>query len=226
VEPDQAERQRKTAILAQKAKDFEPGQEFFAVKASHDPAIVRGFAQAGFQVAEIGASLSGSIAGDLWPEFPFTRREGLSLKIPGPRDGEKWLSQLGDLFYDGHYLHGPYLPSDLSAKLWRAVCLSHFSQNQPSLFLWEDFGQRPVAVALASVSGEEARLVALHVTEGRRGQGLGRALLLEMERVLAGLKAKTLTVETSSYNLPALALYQSVGLKAQAPFITLHSQKS
>jgi GNAT superfamily N-acetyltransferase len=226
LETDKAERQRKTAILAQKALDLEPGPEFVAIKTVQDPAIIRGLGAAGFQVADISSRLSGPIDDSLWPEFPFTRKEGLSLKTPGSGEGEKWLSQLGDLFYDGHYLHGPYLPPDFSLKLWRAVCLSHFSQNQPAWFLWEEFGQRPVALALAKVTGGEAELVVLHVAEDRRGQGLGRALLLEMERDLAKESVKTLNVETSAYNLPALALYQSLGLKPLAPLITLHRQKA
>jgi GNAT superfamily N-acetyltransferase len=225
LEPDQAERQRKTALLAQKAKDLSPGPVFLAARTCQDPAIVRGFGQVGFQVADIASELSGPLMEELIPEFPFTRREGLSLRTPGPGEGESWLTQLGELFYDGHYLHGPSLPPDFSAKLWRAACVSHFAQNQPALFLWEDFGQRPVAMALAAAKGSEASLVVLHVAEDRRGQGLGRLLLLEMERVLSRLAVKTLNVQTSSYNLPALALYQGLGLKTMAPAITLHCLK-
>ncbi|MDR0550065.1 MAG: GNAT family N-acetyltransferase [Deltaproteobacteria bacterium] len=225
-EPDQAERQRKTAALAQKALALSAGPEFMALKTSHDPAIIRGFNEAGFVVAEIGAEMAGPLLIDLIPEFPFTRREGLTLKSPGPREGEKWLNQLGELFYDGHYLHGPYLPRDFAAKLWRAVSLSHLSQSQPALFLWEEFGQRPVAVALATTTGQEARLLAIHVALDRRGQGLGRLLLLELTRMLADQGVTTLVAETSSYNLPAIALYQSLGLKAQSPVITLHGYKA
>jgi ribosomal protein S18 acetylase RimI-like enzyme len=225
MEPDHHERQRKTVLLAQKAKDVEPGPEFVAVKAIHDPAIIRGFCQAGFQVAEISALLSGPLKVELLPEFPFVRHAGLSLRTPGPGEGEKWLTQLGELFYDGHYLHGPYLPADFSAKLWRAVAQSHFSQSQPALFLWEEPSQRPVAMALATVNGQEASLLALVVAEDRRSQGLGRVLLLELVRELTSQGVQSLAVETASYNLPALALYQGLGLSVRAPLIALHSQK-
>jgi GNAT superfamily N-acetyltransferase len=224
-EPDPLERQKIALSLAQKTLNAASGPEFLAIKAAQDPAVIRGFGQAGFEVAEIGSELSGPILVELIPEFPVKRREGLTLKTPKFREGEEWLARLGDLFYDGHYLNGPYLPRDFSGKLWRAVCQGLLSQGQPALFLWEELGQRPVAMALASVAGEEARLVAIHVAADRRGQGLGEVLLLEMARELARRGAKTLTAETSSYNLPALALYGAIGLKTRAPFVTLHARK-
>jgi GNAT superfamily N-acetyltransferase len=226
MEPDPGERQKKTATLARKAQDLEPGPGFWAVKAIHDPAIIRGFLRAGFQVAEISSRLSGPINPQLPPEFPFSRGEGLSLRTPERGEGPAWLERLGDLFYDGHYLHGPFLPRDFSTKLWRAVSLSHFAQAQPALFLWEELAQRPVAVALANVQGQEASLSVLFVAEELRGKGWGRTLLLETLRELGRLKATSLTVETAAYNLPALALYQGVGLKTRAPLITLHGMKS
>ncbi|MDR1607473.1 MAG: GNAT family N-acetyltransferase [Deltaproteobacteria bacterium] len=225
-ELDPLERQKKTAALAQKAKDLEPGPGFLAVKAIHDPAIIRGFGQAGFVVAEISSVLSGPINPKLFPEFAFTRGEGLTLRTPLTGEGEKWLEALGELFYDGHYLHGPFLPHDFSAKLWRAVALNHFSRGLPALFLWEELGQRPVAVSLASVKGQEASLTALFVAEDRRGEGLGELLMLETLRELWRQDCQTLAVETASYNLPALALYQGLGLATRAPLITLHCLKS
>jgi hypothetical protein len=223
---DPQERQRRSQILAQKAADTEKGPVFLAIKTVHDPAIMRGFAAAGYQIAEISTRLMGELDGKLIPEFPFVRHKGLSVKAPGPEEGEKWLTSLGDLFYDGHYLHGPFLPPEFSSKLWRAVCLQHLAQNQPVLFLWEEFSQRPVALALATVQGSAAHLAVLHVTFERRGRGLGKLLLLEMARVLLAREVTTLAAETSSYNLPALALYQGLGLKIINPLITFHYQKT
>ncbi|MDR1083414.1 MAG: GNAT family N-acetyltransferase [Deltaproteobacteria bacterium] len=225
MDPEPADRQRRTAHLARKAADQEQGPVFMAIKTVHDPAIIRGFAEAGFQVAEISTQLAGTLNGDIIPEFPFVRHPGLFLKTPEPEEGEKWLRALGELFYDGHYLHGPYLPPDFSCKLWQAVTKNQLYQGQPVLFLWEESGQRPVALAMAAVSGREARLSVLHVTEDRRGQGLGKLLLLELVRVLIKRQVTSLACETASYNLPALALYQAMGFRIMTPLITFHFRK-
>jgi GNAT superfamily N-acetyltransferase len=225
MEPDPAERQAKTAVLARKAVSGETPPFFMAVKTIHDPAVIRGFEEAGFQTAEISSCLSGPLRKDLIPDFPFVRHTGLTLKNPGPEEGGRWLDQLGELFYDGHYLHGPCLPADFSAKLWQSVGRQHLAQGHPVLFLWEEYGQRPAAMAMAQVWGSQAHLLALHVTEDRRGEGLGRLVLLEMERLLVRQQVQTLSAETASWNLPALRLYQGLGLSLKAPLITLHCQK-
>jgi ribosomal protein S18 acetylase RimI-like enzyme len=156
------------------------------------------------------------------PEFPFLYHAGLSLQAPLAPDRPKWLDDLGDLFYDGHHRHGPFLPADFPSKLWREVAIRDMASGSPAVFLWDERQRRPVGLALAGRSGRLASLTILHVTEDRRGQGLGRLLLNEIIRSLVKLGAKELSIETASWNLPALSLYQGLGLKLRPPLAVLH----
>jgi GNAT superfamily N-acetyltransferase len=60
------------------------------------------------------------------------------------------------------------------------------------------------------------------VAEERRGEGLGRLLLSEIVRRLLGMGLGDLDVETACWNLPALSLYQDLGLKPRPPLMALH----
>jgi GNAT superfamily N-acetyltransferase len=103
------------------------------------------------------------------------------------------------------------------------VALRELDREAPSVFLWDDRQERPVGLALAALTGRsDAALTILHVAEDRRGQGLGRLLLFEIVRSLLKLGASTLAVETASWNLPALSLYQELGLRLRPPLAALH----
>jgi ribosomal protein S18 acetylase RimI-like enzyme len=101
--------------------------------------------------------------------------------------------------------------------------LRNLGRGDPSIFLWDDRQTRPVGLALCSIEGRSsAELTILHVAEDRRGEGLGRLLLHEAVRSLVERGVTSLSVETASWNLPALALYQGLGLRLRPPLAVLH----
>jgi ribosomal protein S18 acetylase RimI-like enzyme len=223
VEPDPAERRRAARAVAAKARRLpSKGRKFLSVKTWEDPAILRGFFDEGFEVAELSTRFFGAMDPKRLPEFPFLYHAGLSLQTPEAPDRAKWLDALGELFYDGHHRHGPFLPPDFPGKLWREVALRELALGSPAIFLVDERQSRPVGLALASLSGKTSTLAILHVSEERRGQGLGRLLLNEIVRSLVKAGALSLSIETASWNLPALSLYQSLGLKLRPPLAVLH----
>jgi [ribosomal protein S18]-alanine N-acetyltransferase len=60
--------------------------------------------------------------------------------------------------------------------------------------------------------GEEAHVTNLLVAADRRGEGIGRRLLVELIRRAVEAGSRHLTLEVRSRNLPARGLYASVGL--------------
>lgn len=224
VEADSCERRLAGRIIAAKAKSMpvKSGKKFLSVKTWEDPSIIRGFLDEGFEVAQMDARFFGELDASKLPEFPFLYHSGLSLRSPLPPERPQWLDSLGDLFYDGHHRHGPFLPPDFSAKLWREVALRDLGRGDPAVFLWDERQSRPVGLALAERQVLQGSLTILHVAEERRGQGLGRLLLNEIVRSLVKTGITTMAAETASWNLPALGLYQSLGLRLKPPLTVLH----
>ena len=224
VECDPEERRLAARIIASKlaAMPTKERKKFLSVKTWEDPAVIGGFLDEGFQMAQLSSRFHGELDPSKVPEFPFLYHSGLSIRNPLPNERVKWLDDLGDLFYDGHHKHGPFLPPDFSGRLWRMVALRDLGRGDPAIFLWDDRQSRPVGLALASRQGRQGSLTILHVAEDRRGQGLGKLLAYEMIRSLVKMGVGLLSVETASWNLPALSLYQSLGLRLKPPLAVLH----
>jgi len=64
----------------------------------------------------------------------------------------------------------------------------------------------------AVLADSDAHIMNLAVVETRRGQGIGRQLLVELLAAAARLGAQRVTLEVRSHNAEAIALYASVGL--------------
>jgi ribosomal protein S18 acetylase RimI-like enzyme len=139
-------------------------------------------------------------------------------------DASDTLSQLGDLFYDGHHLHSPFLPADFSRRLWRRLAEDGLSRGDLGVFAKDVRLGSAVGLAMASLSGSEAALTVLHVNEERRDQGLGGVILKSLFASLYERGGRTIRAETASWNLPALSLYISLGLRPKAPLIALHAK--
>ncbi|MDR1656499.1 MAG: GNAT family N-acetyltransferase [Deltaproteobacteria bacterium] len=224
VEPDPVERRQSARTIAVKARELslKGGSKFVIVKTWHDPAILRGFIDEGFQVAEITSRFSGPIEETKLPEFPFLYHAGLAIRTPAPPEREKWLEALGELFYDGHYRHGPYLPQDFSARIWRQIILRDMKKQLPTVFLWDERQRCPVGLAMAAVGGPAADLTVVHINDDRRGEGLGRLLINELVRLMFQRGVTKLRAETACWNLPAVSLYSSLGLRPRVPLVALH----
>ena len=223
VVEDQVDREARVRRLARLAIEEARAESsrLITVKTYHDPAVLRGFLAEGFILAEIGASLGGPV-----PE------EELELERPGSfvfLERDEWpeppavlVEALGDFFYDGHYRHDPQPGPDEARRLWSRVALEDLEgAADPALLLWDRSRDRVAGLASVKISGREARLSILALTPPYQGRGLGRLLLRQTLNRLRG-RAARLTVETASYNLPALRLYQSLGLRLEAPLAALH----
>jgi GNAT superfamily N-acetyltransferase len=223
VDPDPKSRQKTTSLLVKKAMELAGAYKagFLSAKTTHDPAVLRGFLEEGFSMAEIDSCLLGPIPEEKDLES-LPRISGIELKRPEAKDVERMAEELGDLFYDGHHLHGPYLPESFSGELWKRILIREITLGKPALAAFELRKNRTVGLALADLSGSEANLSILHVKEERRKEGLGRLLLKRLMLILRREGAKTLYVETASFNIPALNLYASLGLKPVAPKVALH----
>ncbi|MDR0621435.1 MAG: GNAT family N-acetyltransferase [Deltaproteobacteria bacterium] len=223
VEPDGATRYANARIVAAKAKEVAKKSQghFLSIKTWHDPAILRAFIDEGFQLAEIGARLTRALD---YPKNPldFNRLAGFSIRKPKSYEFPDWFDSLGELFYDGHFSHGPYLSPAFQNTLWREVALADMKRGQPFLFLFQDRPEKPVGLAWGALNGPSGTLMAIHVSEERRGQGLGAFLAEALFKSMHEMGARDLTVETASWNIPALRLYQALGLSQTAPLAALH----
>lgn len=227
VVEDQRDRENRVRKLARLAIDQGRRDQasLITLKTFHDPAILRGFLAENFVLAEIGAALNGPVPAT-GPElerpvgFLFLEPEDL------PDLVEEVVSGLGDFFYDGHYRHDPDPGPEAARRLWSQVARDDLAgRADPALVLWDRKKDRPVGLATVRLLGREAELSILAVSVHYRGRGLGRLILGETLNRLQG-RADMLKVETASYNLPALNLYLSLGLRMAAPLAALHCHLS
>ena len=182
---------------------------------------MRGFLAEGFLLAEIGSCLKGPVSEEKDLQ-PLPKMSGLQIVPADTLKAEAIMAELGELFYDGHHLHCPLLPEGFSKDLWRRVLIRDIKAGKPALILSDLRGKRAAGLALADIQGPDATLSAISVGEEHRGRGLGKALLKNMMPLLHRKGARTLSAETASYNIPALSLYLSSGLRPASPKVALH----
>jgi ribosomal protein S18 acetylase RimI-like enzyme len=223
VEPDPQVRHQNSKVIALKAKEIakKSDSQFLSIKTWHDPFILRGFIDEGFQMAEIGSRLFGRLNDDE-PEEDFSRIPGVSLRKPKNFEFSDWFDSFKELFYDGHLRHGPFLQPEFQNRLWREVAHQDMKRGQPFIFLWQDRPEKPIGLAWGSLNGSAGTLVAIHIAEERRGQGLGAFLAEALFKQMYLMGGRELTVETAAWNIPALRLYQKLGLKHITPLVALH----
>jgi ribosomal protein S18 acetylase RimI-like enzyme len=224
VEPEPTVRYQNTRVIVSKAKELAKKSDsgFLTIKTWHDTAILRGLIDEGFQMAEIGARFSGPLNDESDHHEVLAKISGVSVRRAKNYEWSGWFDSFGDLFYDGHLLHGPFLGPEFQSQLWREVAVTDMRRGQPFVFLWQDRPEKPIGLAWGGLNGPEGDLVAIHVVEERRGQGLGAYLAGALMKRMYLMGARELTAETASWNLPAIRLYQSLGLNQIAPLVALH----
>jgi GNAT superfamily N-acetyltransferase len=223
VVEDQRDREGRVRRLASLAieQGRAQGCRLMTLKTFHDPAGLRGFLAEGFILAEIGASLGGTLPREELPverpaQFDFPPAEDLREMA-----GEA-VASLGDFFYDGHFRHDPDPGPEAARRLWSRIARDDLEgAADPAVLLWDRQKNRAAGLATVRLAGREARLSILAVGPAYQGRGLGRLIMHETLNRLRG-RAVRLAVETAAYNLPALKLYQSLGLNPAPPLAALH----
>jgi len=200
------------------------GVQFTTVKVpGPDPILCQALESFGFYVTDNTACLSWSHDGDRpQAELP----AGFSFSSDRS-DPEKIARSFARLFYDGRFHNDARLARDKADGLWQAAVLNQL-QNEASEILILEKGQEPVGLTTLKpiqAAGPEAEpaacLFLLGVIEAHRGRGLGRVLLAEtIRRFSPGYKR--IEVETSTFNRPALNLYQSMGFRLNQIKLSLH----
>ena len=234
---NQERREAKAAGLARliAARCRERGDRLVTIKTGLDPAVLRGLLAGGFVLAETVAVLTLDLTNDLvkavWPS------DGPPLGfvwLESSRDRERvevlasaLVEDLGDFFYDGHLRHDPRPGPEAARQIWRRTALEELAgaadkAADEAVILCDSASGRGAGLATARLGrGREAGLSILALAEPYQGRGLGRPLLLELIHRLLG-RADRLRAETAAYNLPALALYQSLGFRPAPPLAVLH----
>jgi GNAT superfamily N-acetyltransferase len=213
--------------LANKSKDLSKHNDyhFLSVKLPQDPSLIRGFTEAGFLTAEITTVLKGPITKESNSEYsPPPKLSGIIVKSGEEVELSSLLNHVGDLFYDGHHLHSPYLPEDFARKLWSQLTQDGLSKGDIAVFAKEELHGNAVGFAMAELTGTDATLTILHVNADRRNQGLGALILKNLFFELYEKGGRTIVAETASWNLPALSLYINFGMRPKAPLIALHAK--
>lgn len=129
-----------------------------------------------------------------------------------------------DAVQDGWMLIRPFAPTDTDAvvALWTASGLvrpwndprrdiERKSTIQPELFLVGEIDGAVVATAMAGYDGHRGSVYYLAVDPARRRQGLGRAIMTEVERGLVAIGCPKLNLMVRSDNRGVIAFYRGLG---------------
>jgi ribosomal protein S18 acetylase RimI-like enzyme len=209
---------RLAGLAAARARDR--GDRLATLKTGLDPAALRGLLAGGFVLAETVAVLALDLALD--PARPAGPPPGFAWLEPGREEAAALVEDLGGFFYDGHLRHDPKPGPEAARLIWRRTALDDLAgAAHEAVVLWDRAGRRWAGLATARLAGREAGLSILALAGPYRGRGLGRPLLAELIRRLAGRPGR-LRAETAAYNLPALALYQALGFRPAPPLAALH----
>jgi ribosomal protein S18 acetylase RimI-like enzyme len=87
---------------------------------------------------------------------------------------------------------------------------------QPELFLVAVDGETIVGTVMAGYDGHRGWINYLGTAPSRRGEGVGRALMAEAERLLLGLGCPKVNLQVRAGNDEALAFYAALGYAPDA----------
>jgi len=125
---------------------------------------------------------------------------------------------------DGHFLPGAVMAGPYTADLLRRSALEEgavlLAEVEGAIAGFVAVQARVVNDALDEPEGSYALLSDLAVAEGRRGQGLGKALLRAAEEHARRCGAEELRIPVLSRNLHAKSLYASLGFSPYYEVLT------
>jgi ribosomal protein S18 acetylase RimI-like enzyme len=200
----------------------ENGVKFVSVKVSGpDPVVCQALEQVGFYLTDCLVSLSRT-----------NDREMIRTTMP---DAVTFTGDIGEpaetaryfreLFFDGRFHNDARLNKKQADDLWEQAIKNQLANgsNQKLLMKVDSIPSglaifRPVVAHNPSGVGS---LFVMGLTPGCRGRGLGKVLLTEAMARLAGQYSE-LEVETSTYNYPAVRVYQFCGFQPRQIKLSLH----
>ena len=184
------------------------GIRFIAAKIQADPALAQALEQNGFYLTDTAMGFTRQGTGKLSrPELP----DGYAFQV-NPGNAETIAVAFNQLFWDGRFHHDPAIATATADRLWQEAVKNQLS-GDADLALLLTHKKKPVGlvtIAKTSGAGNRGCVFIVGLLESHRHKGLGRILLAEAVN-LASERFEQLEIETSTYNLPAIRLYLSVG---------------
>ena len=198
------------------------GLKFVSIKLpGPDPVVCQALEQVGFYTTDCLVSLSRTNAGmlvrvDAPEEVTFTG------DIGSPLETARYFREL---FFDGRFHNDVHLDKSQADALWEQAIISQLNSGSSQALLMKVDSQpagltifRPVDDRCPSGAGS---LFVMGLTPVFRGRGLGKFLLAEALAQLGG-QYETIEVETSTYNYPAVRVYQYCGFQPRQIKLSLH----
>lgn len=94
----------------------------------------------------------------------------------------------------------------------------HDLEHAHAIFAFRDLSVTGMIVVSFAADAELARLYRLWIVPAARRSGIGRALMMQAERFVAGKGGRTIEFDTGQDLMPAVALYRSLDYK-EKPFL-------
>lgn len=189
-----------------------------------DPAIIQALMEKGFYFADSVMELERDSAAPI-PQ-PVVPKELTIHSNAG--DTDLAAARFSSLFYDGRFHNDPHISKKKADSLWEAALRSQLQERARHFFFLrnekEDIGLATFQ-AIGGLEGKDNGLTGslffFGILREFQGRGLGRSLLAEsLSKVEADYKR--IKVETSTYNFPALRLYQAFGFKPGRVKMSMH----
>ena len=161
----------------------------------------------GGRLVDLRVELAGRIGIEPGNDPPLTRRATQS-------EREVLLPQARELAMESRFWRDPRIPNQKVQEMydiWLDRCLDEGVVTVPAA--------RGTGFVGARTNGDSASIDLVYVDAASRGQGLGRALVLDAADALG---ASDVSVVTQSGNVAAQRLYQALGLRSRRAIAVLH----
>jgi ribosomal protein S18 acetylase RimI-like enzyme len=183
-----------------------------------DPVVIQALENQGFYLTNINLCLAWT--GSEIKKHPLASGFRFSTEIDNPKATARTFKQL---FYDGRFHNDPQISRETADRLWEAAVLNQL-ETEASDVVFIKTGERTVGLATIKPVENDPKtgiLFVFGVLPEFRGHGLGKALLSELLERIEG-RFMRIEVETSSFNLPAVRMYQRCGFQVTGSKAGLH----
>jgi GNAT superfamily N-acetyltransferase len=193
--------------------------QFLAAKIPADPALAQALEQCGFYLTDTAMGFTLKQIEKLPQSEPPAGYDFLE----NPGNAETIASAFSSLFWDGRFHHDPAIEKTTADRLWQEAVKNQLAGDADMSFLLT-YKNQPAGLVTVAESFADKQCGCLFIVglrESHQRKGLGRILLTQAVN-RASDRFKQLEVETSTYNLPAIRLYQSVGFQPNEARLSFH----